>query len=64
MSHWLYPLRDCQALVYFFQHTVYADCKHPYKICELVLDKTAEITYFLYANLFFYIPHLLSALSF
>ena len=42
-----------------FQHRVHDDCKLPYNSFELVLDKMAEITYFLDEELLFDIPHLL-----
>ena len=56
MGPWLIKYPD--SLLLSPQHAVLDDCKLPYNSFELVLDKTAEITYFLDAKLLFDIPHL------
>jgi len=50
---WIYPFLGFHNLGP--QHSVLEDCKLPYNKFELVLDKIAEITYFLGVKLLFYI---------
>ena len=57
--HWPYRLIDLILLDPFFRHKVHNDCKLPYNHFELILDKMAEITYFLDEKMLFYIPSLL-----